>query len=80
MPKFEFDVDDPMEMVAVSIEGDFDEMATGLVDEFIMMGYDEEALWSLFRNPFYRSTNAIFQAKGEVYIGDLIRSRLMSWA
>jgi hypothetical protein len=80
MPKFEFDVDDPMEMVAVSIEGDFDEMAMGLVDEFIMMGCDEEALWSLFRNPFYRSTNAIFQAKGEVYVGDLIRSRLLSWA
>lgn len=80
MPKFEFDVDDPMEMIAVSIEGDFDEMAIGLVDEFIMMGCDEEALLSLFRNPFYRSTNAIFQAKGEAYVCDLIRSRLMSWA
>ncbi|MCC6980560.1 MAG: hypothetical protein IT343_19735 [Candidatus Melainabacteria bacterium] len=80
MPKLEFDVDDPMEMIGVAIEGDFDEMAAGLVDEFIMMGFDEESLWLLFQNPFYRSTHAIFQAKGEAYVRALIDRSLKSWA
>jgi len=79
MPKLEFDVDDPMEMVGVAIDGDFDEMAAGLVDEFIIMGFDQEALWSIFQNPFYRSTHAILQTKGEAYVLELIERRLMTW-
>lgn len=79
MPKLEFDADDPMEMIGVAIEGDFDAMASGLVDEFILMGFDEEAIWSLFSNPFYRSTHAILQTQGEKYVRDLIKNRLMTW-
>ncbi|HEY9787530.1 MAG TPA: hypothetical protein V6D17_19235 [Candidatus Obscuribacterales bacterium] len=80
MPKDEFDPDDPMELIGVSLAGDFDEMAEGLVDDYILMGFDEEALWLLFRNPFYRSTNAVLQAKGEAYVSQLIRRRLLDWA
>ncbi len=79
MPKLEFDVDDPMEMVGVSLEGDFDEMAAGVIDEFIIMGYCEESLLPLFQNPFYRSTHAILLAKGEGYVRDLIKRRILIW-
>ena len=80
MPKDEFDKDDPMEMVGVAIEGNFDQMADALVDEYILMNFDEEALWLLFKNPFYRSTHAILQEKGEEYVRQLIKRGLLRWA
>ena len=80
MPKDEFDIDDPMEIVGVAIEGSFDEMAEALVDEFILMNFDEEALWQLFRNPFYRSTHAVFLERGEEYVNSLIRNGLHRWS
>jgi hypothetical protein len=80
MPKDEFDLDDPMEMIGVAIEGRFDEMADAMVDEFILMHFDEEGLWSLFRNPFYRSTHAVLLEKGEEYVSDLIKRGLARWA
>lgn len=80
MPKDEFDADDPMELMAVSMEGSFDEMADGIVDEYIMMNFDQEALWLLFSNPFYRSTYAILQQKGEAYVRGLIKRGLIRWA
>ncbi len=80
MPKDAFDVDDPMEFVVVSMEGDFDAMADGIVDEYIMMNFDREALWLLFRNPFYRSTYAILEQKGEAYVERLIERGFKRWA
>lgn len=80
MPKDEFDVDDPMEMVGVAIAGNFDEMADALVDEFILMHFDEEALWALFKNPFYRSTHAILLEKGEDYVRVLIKRGFARWS
>lgn len=79
MPKDEFDLDDPMEMVGVAIEGSFDDMADALIDEYILMNFDEEALWQLFRNPFYRSTHAILLEKGEEYVSALIRRGFTRW-
>lgn len=80
MPKDEFDIDDPMEMVGVAIEGSFDEMADALVDEFILMHFDEEGLWKLFRNPFYRSTHAVLLKKGEGYVAELIKRGFLRWS
>ncbi len=80
MPKDEFDPKDPLEMHAVSIEGSFDEMADAVVDEFICMHFSQEALWELFRNPFYQSTHAIYQMKGEAYVQKLIDRGFERWA
>jgi hypothetical protein len=44
------------------------------------MHFDEEGLWSLFRNPFYRSTHAVLLEKGEEYVSDLIKRGLARWA
>ncbi len=79
MPKKEFDPEDPLEFFVVEIEGDFDEMAKSIVEEFVLLGYDREMLWKLFRDPFYRSTHTILQFKGEEYVDKLIASSLAYW-
>ena len=79
MPKEKYDVDDPMELMAVSLEGSFDDMASGIVDEFILMGFERHQILEIFRNPFYRSTNAILVEAGEAWVQELIDRRLQDW-
>lgn len=80
MPKDELDPDDPMELIPVSVEGSLDEMAEGLIDELLLAGYDQEIIWELFSNPFYRSTHEILRVKGEEYVRAAIQRQFSSWA
>jgi len=47
-------------------------MATCFVGEFALMGYSQEALLALFRNPFYRGPHAAYERYGEPWVKDLI--------
>ncbi len=68
-----FDDDDPMELVQVHVpEGDEEMMAECFVEEFIWLGYDNERLLDLFRNPFYAGAHGIYRRRGEPYVRSLI--------
>jgi hypothetical protein len=49
-------------------------MARCLIEEFLLMGLDEERLLGLFRNPFYRGPHAIYQARGEAFVRELVQA------
>ncbi len=63
--------DDPMALVGVAMPtgpgGDaaLEEMATALADEFLRIGYSTEQVMQMFRNPFFRTTHAVWRAWGE---------------
>ena len=75
-----FEDGDPMEIVGVSLpDGDIDEMAECLVEDYIRDGWDDDSLLRLFREPFYRATHRIYVEKGEAYVVDLISRLRQTW-
>lgn len=77
MPKDEFVDQDPMELVGVVMPGEpgmLDAMATAIVEEYVLLGWDETRLMTLFVNPLFLATHRIYRQKGETYVRDLIRS------
>ena len=80
MPKDEFEEDDPMELVGVALpDGDPDEMACSIVEEFIRMGLSDQELLHLFHDPFYAGPHAIWRKRGEAYVQTLIDSSRERW-
>jgi|GEM_PF-2592175 hypothetical protein len=68
--------DDPLEGVAIAVPGDehsFEEMALCFAAEFIGMGWKEQEIIKLFRNPFYRGPNLVYQKKGLDFIRKIIQ-------
>ncbi len=63
--------DDPMALMGVAMPTGPDgneamaAMAESLADEFLRMGYSSEQVMQMFRDPFYRTTHAIWRAWGE---------------
>ena len=49
-------------------------MTECFIEEYLRLGYYEETVLELFRNPFYQATHAVYQAHGEGYVRELIRS------
>ncbi len=83
MPKDEFVAEDPMELVGMVMPGgpgQLEAMAECLVEEYIRMGWDEERLMTLFRNPMFAATFRIYRYKGEDYVRDLIRTIIRKWS
>lgn len=75
-----FEDDDPMERVGVILpEGDLEEMAECLVEEFIKMGFRDEELFQLFKSPFYEGTHRIYLEKGEEYVKAVIGKVREKW-
>ncbi len=72
----EFEKDDPMELVGMVIDAPTDEMMIDMgrvfIDEFLRMGYPNHAVLKLFRDPFYRAPHAIYVAKGEAFIVEMV--------
>jgi hypothetical protein len=80
MPNDEFDQDDPMELVGVALpDGDPDELARSIVEEFIRMGLSDQELLHLFHDPFYAGLHAIWQGRGDAYVQDLIAYGRKRW-
>jgi hypothetical protein len=80
MPKDEFEADDPMELVGVALpDGDPEELAGAIVEEFIRMGLSNEELLALFRDPFYVGPHAIWRSRGDEYVLWLIRCGRERW-
>jgi len=80
MPKDEFEADDPMELVGVALpDGDPEELASAIVEEFIRMGLNNEELLALFRDPFYAGPHAIWRSRGDEYVRGLIHRGRERW-
>lgn len=73
---------DPYELVGMVIpgeEGQTEAMALAVIEEFILLGWGEKRLMTLFNNPFYLGTYRIYQEKGEGYVQDLIAETCARW-
>lgn len=80
MPNDEGDSDDPMELVGVALpDGDPDELARSIVEEFIRMGVSDQELLHLFHDPFYAGPHAIWKGRGDAYVRDLITYGRKRW-
>jgi hypothetical protein len=53
-------------------QDDLERMAECWVEEFARMGYSEDALVALFRNPFYQGPHLAWQQKGEPWVREMI--------
>ncbi len=83
MPKDEFDLNDPMELVGVEVpseEDTLDEMARCFVDEFVRLGYPDEVILHLFKSPFFAGSHLIYRRKGEGYVLALMEEIRAKWS
>lgn len=73
---------DPYELVGMILpgeEGQVEAMAQAIVEEYILLGWDAQRLWSLFVNPFFLATHRIYKQKGATYVQTLIEERCAQW-
>ncbi len=72
--------DDPMEFVAVPLPGgDPDDMALCVIEEFLLMGWTEQQLLTLFRHPRFGATHRIYLERGETHVRALIARVCAAW-
>ena len=50
-----------------------------LIEEFILLGWNEKRLMTLFTSPLYLGTHRIYQEKGEAWVQDLITETCARW-
>ena len=83
MPKSEFDPEDPMEFVGVELaeqsEAALRDMALCFAEEFVRDGWDEEKIFHVFRNPFYKGPYLAWKQKGDEFIRSVIRDAVNMW-
>ncbi len=74
------EIADPMELKGIQISGaDFDLMVENIIEEYIMLGYDEKTIIYLFKHPFYKFTNNVYKLKGQEYIKQSIEKVKAKW-
>lgn len=72
--------DDPMEFVAVGMPGgDPDLMAECVIEEFLLMGWSDSQLLTLFKHPRFQATHQIYLERGEDYVRALISRVCTAW-
>jgi hypothetical protein len=78
----EFEDDDPMELTGMVLPGEpgqLEAMAECFVEEYVRMGWDEQRLMTLFRQPLFLATHRIYRQKGEGYVRELIARVSAKW-
>ena len=72
---------DPHELVGVAfVEGDAELMAECLVEEYLLLGWNNGQLMSLFTRPCFGMTNRIYRDRGHGYVEGLIAQVRAKWA
>ena len=82
MPYDDPDPADPNILVGVVLPADRDavrEMAYVFAEEFARMGFDEQQLLRLFKNPFYAGAHQAYCALGEEAIRRIISECVNAW-
>jgi hypothetical protein len=72
MPKDEYDPEDPLELVAVEIPSDPNQVLDDIVQEYLFLGWKPAMIQNLFRSPFYGGPHQVYQQLG----GDHVRRRI----
>ncbi len=70
---------DPMELVGVALPAEPAEMARCLIEEYLLLGWDDRRIALLFGRPCYRATYGLAKALGEDRIGALIGEVRAQW-
>ena len=71
---------DPHELVGVALlEGDADLMAECVVEEYLLIGWSDRQLMSLFTRPCFRMTHQIYRERGSDYVATLIAKIRAKW-
>lgn len=78
-PAKSFESDDPFEFVAVLVPAEpgvdwLAEQGRCVAEEFALMGWSQEKILRLFRNPYYLGTYTLYQQRGEPFVRRLIAS------
>jgi hypothetical protein len=74
--------EDPYELIGMVIPdepGQTEAMAQAVIEEFILLGWHEKQLMTLFTSPLYLGTHRIYQEKGEVWVQNLIAETCAAW-
>jgi hypothetical protein len=82
MPKDELDPEDPLEAIAVELPAQEDTlvpMAETFIEEFMRMGYSQEAIAGMFQNPFYAGPLMVTRARGTAFVRQLIADTFRKW-
>ena len=82
MPYDDPDATDPMMLVGVELPGDVEqhvEAASAVAGEFASLGFGEEKLMDLFRDPFYAGAHASYRVLGEEKVRGIVREHLAVW-
>ncbi|MBZ0140803.1 MAG: hypothetical protein K8H87_13680 [Pseudorhodoplanes sp.] len=71
---------DPHELVGVGLpDGDADLMAECLVEEYLLLGWSDRQLMTLFTRPCFRMTHQIYLDRGHDYIAALVAQVRSKW-
>jgi hypothetical protein len=82
MPYDEADETDPMMLIGVELPGDESsslESCRVFAEEFARLGFGEEKLMDLFRNPFYAGPHNAYLALGEERVQAIARECAAIW-
>jgi hypothetical protein len=82
MPYDDPDETDPMELCATALPpepGGMHRMAEAIIDEYVRIGFDEERIVDLFRDPFFAMTHSIWRELGEVNCRNLVHDVVSRW-
>lgn len=74
--------EDPYELVGMVIpgeEGQTEQMAQAFIEEFLLLGWGEKQLMTLFTSPLYLGTHRIYQEKGDAWVQALIKNVYNQW-
>jgi hypothetical protein len=85
MPKNEFEQEDPFALVGMVLPGEqdtaaFELMGRCFIEEFVRMGWSDPHMLLLFQDPFYRGPHAVYQAKGDAFVRQLIMQVRREWS
>jgi hypothetical protein len=76
-----FEPQDPMELVGIALpQEDADYMAECLVEEYLLLGWNDRQLMSLFTSPFFQATHRIYHDRGEDYVRSLVQRVRDKWS
>ncbi len=72
--------DDPHELVGVAVaEGDRDHMVRCLIEEYLLLGFGDRQLMSLFTRPCFGMTHSIYREHGHDYVAARIAEVRAEW-
>jgi len=83
MPYDDPDPGDPNVLVGVMLPGDPDSvlrMAEAFADEFAALGFSEQKILALFRQPFFSGPHSALKTLGEATVGAIVKESVSFWS